>query len=245
MAINQTQHPPTDGRPVPEADERWSAAEHRPAAGTGAPQHPEEAPRRRPTALEQAGGVRGLIYSALPVLAFVIGNNIGGLKTAIIAAFALSVVIAAERLLRKESIMPAVGGVFGVAIAAGISWWTGSAKDYFLIGIWSNLAAALVFGISVLARRPLAGVLWNSMTGKGTAWQEDPRSRRDFSIATIVLTVIFAARFAVQQYLYEADEVGTLGTAKIIMGYPLLAVGLLAVAWAARASHRRLRAAEH
>ncbi|MFD3815905.1 DUF3159 domain-containing protein [Streptomyces rubiginosohelvolus] len=245
MAIHHTQQPLDAGRPVPEADERPSAAEPRPDAGPGARQHPEQAHRQRPSALEQAGGVRGLIYSALPVLAFVIGNNIGGLKTAIIAALALSVVIAAERLLRKESIMPAVGGVFGVAIAAGISWWTGSAKDYFLIGIWSNLAAALVFGISVLARRPLAGVLWNSMTGRGTAWQQDRRSRRDFSIATLVLTVIFAARFAVQQYLYQADEVGTLGTAKIIMGYPLLAVGLLAVAWAARASHRRLRAAEH
>ncbi|MFJ9624449.1 DUF3159 domain-containing protein [Streptomyces sp. NPDC101181] len=242
MAIHQTQQQLDDGRPVPDPEGRGPVAGPHDGAGTGVRQHPEPDARQRPTALEQAGGARGLIYSALPVLAFVIGNNIGGLKTAIIAALALSVVIAAERLFRKESIMPAVGGVFGVAIAAGISWWTGSAKDYFLIGIWSNLAAALVFGISVLARRPLAGILWNSMTGKGTAWQHDRRSRRDFSIATLVLTVIFAARFAVQQYLYVADEVGTLGTAKIIMGYPLLGVGLLAVAWAARASHRRLNA---
>ncbi|NEE46839.1 DUF3159 domain-containing protein, partial [Streptomyces sp. SID8455] len=57
--------------------------------------------------------------------------------------------------------------------------------------------------------------------------------------ATIVLAVIFAARFVVQQYLYQADEVGSLGTAKILMGYPLLAVGVLVVAWAARAASRR------
>jgi hypothetical protein len=39
--------------------------------------------------------------------------------------------IAVQRLMRKESIQPALGGVFGVAIAAGISWYTGSAKDFF------------------------------------------------------------------------------------------------------------------
>ncbi|MFJ9639254.1 DUF3159 domain-containing protein [Streptomyces sp. NPDC101178] len=241
MAINQTQQQLDHGRPVPDPAEGRSGTDPRdPAeAGTGLPGQPERAPRPRPSALEQAGGVRGVIYSALPVLAFVIGNAIGGLTTAIIAALALAVVIAAERLIRKESVMPAIGGVFGVAIAAGISWWTGSAKDYFLIGIWSNLALALIFGLSVLAGRPLAGVLWFSLRGKSSTWREDRRARRYFGVATIVLTAIFAARFAVQQYLYQADEVGSLGTAKIVMGYPLLAVGVLAVAWAARAASRR------
>ncbi|MFE9458501.1 DUF3159 domain-containing protein [Streptomyces californicus] len=248
MAIDETQQP-LDGRwTVPDHhgrgagtdlhDGRGPATDLDDAAGPEPRRGAERDPSQRPTALEQAGGVRGIVYSSLPVIAFVIGNSLGGLRTAIIAALALSVVIAAERLLRKESVMPAVGGVFGVAIAAGISWWTGSAKDYFLIGIWSNLALAVVFALSVLARRPLAGVLWYSMTGKGMAWREDRRTRRCFGIATILLTVIFAARFAVQQYLYVADEVGSLGTAKILMGYPLLAVGALAVAWAARASRR-------
>ncbi|MEE1731517.1 DUF3159 domain-containing protein [Streptomyces microflavus] len=241
VAINQTQQPLNDGRPVPDPAEGRTAIDSQgPAeAATGLPGQPERAPRQRPSALEQAGGVRGVIYSALPVLAFVIGNALGGLTTAIIAALALAVVIAAERLIRKESVVPAVGGVFGVAVAAGISWWTGSAKDYFLIGIWSNLALALVFGISVLAGRPLAGVLWFSMRGKRSTWRDDRRARRYFGAATIVLAVIFAARFVVQQYLYQADEVGSLGTAKILMGYPLLAVGVLVVAWAARAASRR------
>ncbi|MEU3883922.1 MULTISPECIES: DUF3159 domain-containing protein [Streptomyces] len=254
MAIDETQHRLDDRRTVPDHHGRGPATDlhdgREPTtdlyrdAGPEPRRGPDPEPARRPTALEQAGGVRGIVYSSLPVIAFVIGNSLGGLRAAIIAAVALAVAIAAERLLRKESVMPAVGGVFGVAIAAGISWWTGSAKDYFLIGIWSNLALAVVFALSVLARRPLAGVIWYSMTGKGMAWREDRRARRCFGIATIVLTVIFAARFAVQQYLYAADEVGSLGTAKILMGYPLLAVGVLAVAWAARASRRGPEAGE-
>lgn len=197
---------------------------------------------KQKSALEQAGGSKGLIYSALPVLAFVVANNARGLKTAIIASAAVALGIAAERLKRKESIMPAIGGVFGVAITAGISWYTGSAKDYFLIGIWASLAGAVLFLASVPARWPLAGVIWNSATGKGNVWRADKLSRFYYDIATLVLAFIFGSRFAVQGYLYEADKVDELGVAKIVMGYPLLGIGLLVVAWAARLSNKRLKA---
>ncbi|NGO43759.1 DUF3159 domain-containing protein [Streptomyces ureilyticus] len=198
--------------------------------------------REQKSALEQAGGPKAMVYSALPVLAFVVANNVRGLRTAIIAATALALGLAVERLARRESLMPALGGVFGVAIAAGISWWTGSAKDYFLIGIWASLAGAVLLLASVLARWPLAGVLWNSATGKGSVWREDKRSRFYYDIATLVLAFIFGSRFVVKGYLYQADKVDALGVAKIVMGYPLLGVGLLVVSWAARCSHKRLKA---
>ncbi|MEU0127000.1 MULTISPECIES: DUF3159 domain-containing protein [unclassified Streptomyces] len=196
----------------------------------------------RPSALEQAGGTRGMVYSALPALAFVVANAMGGLAVGIMVALGIAVIIGIERLVRKESVSPALGGVFGVAIAAGVAWWTGSAKDYFLLGIWLSLAGAVLFLGSVVVRWPLAGVIWNSMTGKGQVWRKERRSRFYFDIATVTLALIFAARFVVQQYLYAQDEVGSLGVAKIVMGYPLLAVGLLVTAWAVRASDRRLRA---
>ncbi|MFB7657066.1 MULTISPECIES: DUF3159 domain-containing protein [unclassified Streptomyces] len=195
----------------------------------------------KPSALEQAGGTKGLVYAALPVVAFVLANNYRGLKVAVIASVAVALGIALERLKRKESLQPALGGLFGVAVAAGVSWYTGSAKDYFLIGIWASLGGAVLFLASVLVRRPLAGVLWNSVTGKGNAWRADGRSRLYYDIATLTLAAIFGARFVVQQYLYETDAVESLGFAKILMGYPLLGLGLLVVAWAARLSDKRLK----
>ncbi|MFD7505459.1 DUF3159 domain-containing protein [Streptomyces sp. NPDC059850] len=197
---------------------------------------------RRPSVLDQAGGPKGVVYSALPVLAFVIAHNFSGLTTSTIAAFAVAVAIGVARLARKESVQPAVGGVLGVAMAGCIVWFTGSAKDYFLIGIWASLAGAVLFLLSVLARWPLAGVVWNGATGKGHIWRADKRSRLYYDIATLVLAAVFGARFAVQQYFYETDQVGSLGLAKIAMGFPLLALAFLVVAWAARRSNKRLRA---
>lgn len=198
---------------------------------------------KRKTVLEQVGGTKGVIYSALPALVFVVANSVGGLKVGVLAALLV---------MRRHRGAPA--GAQGVDPAGcwaacsawpspcGVSWYTGSAKDFFLIGIWASLGGAVAFVLSVVVRWPLAGLIWNSTTGKGVVWRADRRSRLYYDIATLVLAAIFGARFAVQQYLYQADEVGSLGFAKIAMGYPLLAVGVLAVAWAARASDKRLKA---
>ncbi|MEU4142305.1 DUF3159 domain-containing protein [Streptomyces parvulus] len=204
---------------------------------------PDEArPPQRKTMLEQWGGVPGMIYMTLPVVAFVVANSLLGLNGAIVTAVGAALAVTAVRLVRKESLAPALNGLTGVAVAAGISWWTGSAKDYFLLGIWLSLAGAVVFTGSVLIRRPLAGLLWNAVKGQDHTWREDKVSRRYYDVATLALAAVFAARFVVQQWLYDSDEAGWLGFAKIAMGYPLLGLALLVVAWAARRSARRLDA---
>ena len=153
------------------------------------------------------------------------GEGKAGKTCAITAAFAVAVAIGVARLVRKESVQPAVSGVFGVALAGGVVWFTGSAKDYFLIGIWGSLAGAILLLASVLVRWPLAGAIWNGATGKGHIWRADKRSRLYYDIATLVMAALFGARFAVKQYFYETDQIGSLGIAKIALGFPLLALG--------------------
>ncbi|MFJ5262019.1 DUF3159 domain-containing protein [Streptomyces sp. NPDC088387] len=203
-------------------------------------QQPGDVPHRNRTMLEQWGGVPGMVYMTLPVMAFVVANSLLGLNGAIVTAFAVALAVMAVRIIRRESVAPAVNGLLGVALAAGISWWTGSAKDYFLLGIWLSLAGAVLFTASVIVRRPLAGLVWNGVTGKGDTWRKDRICRFYYDIATLALAAVFAARFVVQQWLYDSDETGWLGFAKIAMGYPLLGLALLVVAWAARRSAHRL-----
>ncbi|MGW1151013.1 DUF3159 domain-containing protein [Streptomyces rubiginosohelvolus] len=199
---------------------------------------------KRQTTLEQLGGPAGLVYTMVPVTAFVIANAAFGLTGAIVTALGAGLAITVLRLIRKEPLQPALSGLFGVAVAAFVAWKTGSAKGYFLLGIWSNLALAAVFLLSVAVRRPLAGIVWGALNGTGTAWLRDKPSRRAYDIATLTLTAVFAARFVVQQWLYDEDRTGWLAFAKLAMGYPLLAVGLLVVLWAGRSSAKRLKRAE-
>ena len=138
------------------------------------------------------------------------------------------------RLVRREPVQPALSGLLVVAVAAFIAHRTGSAKGYFLFGIWASLLYAGAFLTSVLVRWPLVGVIWHGINGDGQAWRADRRARLGYDIATLTWVVVFAARFVVQKWLYDLDFVTWLGVARIAMGYPLMAVALLVTIWAVR-----------
>jgi hypothetical protein len=194
-----------------------------------------------PTLLERMGGVSGLIYAAVPSFAYVIVNAIAGLDAAVVVAIGASAGLIVLRLVRREPIQPAVSGLIGVVVAALIAFYTGSAENYFLPGIWFSLIMAAVLTASLLVRRPLVGVLWNAMrsTGPDPAWRRDKAVLRAFDVATLTFAVLFVARFVVQQWLYDGGFTGWLAVARIGMGYPLLALALLVVYWAVRRANRR------
>ncbi|MGH3519079.1 MAG: DUF3159 domain-containing protein [Haloechinothrix sp.] len=192
------------------------------------------------------GGVSGMFFSAVPVIVFVVANGLFGLTAGIWCAVGSAVAITVLRVVRKEPLQPAISGFFGVAIAAFIAYRTGTAKGFFLFGIWTSLVYGSVFVLSVIVRWPLAGMVWNFLNGAGTAWRKDKYSLRGYDIATLAMASVFAARFVVQRWLYEEDQTGWLGVAKIAMGFPLWGLALLVVVWAVRRSDRRLRElAEH
>ncbi len=53
--------------------------------------------------------------------------------------------------------------------------------------------------------------------------------------------VVFTSRFVVQHHLYDADQTGWLGVARIAMGWPLTAVAALVTYLAIRAAQRAVR----
>jgi Protein of unknown function (DUF3159) len=188
------------------------------------------------------GGVSGLIYSSLPVLVFVSVSSLAGLIPAIIAALSMAALIMVWRLVRRESAQPAVSGFIGVGVCALIAYVMGESKGYFLLGIWSSLVWASVFALSVLIRRPVVGYIWGWVTGHDRGWRQVRRAVVAFDIATITWVLVFGSRFVVQQHLYEADQTGWLGMARIAMGWPLTALAALATYLAIRAAQRAMHA---
>lgn len=194
-----------------------------------------------PTVLERIGGVSGLVYASVPTIAYVIVDAIAGLTAAVVVAVGAGAGLIVMRLLRKEPLQPAVSGLLGVVVAALIAYYTGSAENYFLPGIWLSLAMTAVFTASLIVRRPLIGVAWNLMRSAGPdpAWRSDKTVLHAFDMATLAFAAVFAARFVVQDSLYDAGSAGWLAFARIAMGYPLLALALLVVYWAVRRANRR------
>lgn len=195
--------------------------------------------------LARAGGVRGLVHTALPVTTFAVTSPLAGLVPAIVASLAAAAAVLAWQLLRRESTRPAVLGFAGVGVCAGFAYVTGRAKDFYLPGIWMYLAVAIVLTISLLARRPLVGVVWARITGRDDTWRRMPRVRLAFDIVTAMLAAVSWARFAVQYYLYDTDQEGLLAAARLAMGWPVFAVTSSLIYLVIRRAVRELpRAAE-
>jgi hypothetical protein len=192
--------------------------------------------------LEQAGGVSGLIYSSLPVAAFVPVSSLFGLTAAISAALGVAALILVWRLVRRESAQPAISGFIGVGICALIAYATGESKGYFLWGIWMSLLWAAVFLLSVLIRRPVVGYAWGWINDSDRNWRDVRRAVLAFDVATLFWVLVFASRFVVQQHLYDADQTGWLGVARIAMGWPLTAVAALVTYLAIRVAQRAVHA---
>lgn len=184
--------------------------------------------------LDQLGGISGMVASTIPVVVFVAVNAVSSLTPAVIAAVAVALGIAVWRVVRHEPLQPAVSGLFGVGIGAFVAYRTGAAKGYFLVGIWYSAVLCVVFLVSVLARWPLAGVIWHGLNGDGQTWRSNRVTLRAYSLATLLWAAVFGGRFVVQRWLYNSDQTGWLAVTKLLMGLPLAGLALLGTLWAVR-----------
>ncbi len=166
--------------------------------------------------------------AALPAVAFIVTYTASGSNTNLSAmvAVGLAVVLAVARLLKRESPRHALSGLLGVAIAAFVATRSGRAENFFLPGLLLNAAYAAAFLISVIARRPLVGLIVSQLDAAGGSWRDDPVRVRAFTRATWLWVGLFAARLAVQLPLYLAGAVVALGIARTAMGLPLFALGV-------------------
>ncbi len=190
---------------------------------------------------EQLGGVRGMVESSVPVIAFVLVNIIWSLKPALIIAVATAFAIAGYRLSRRQSVRHAMNGLFGIGVGALIAWKTGSPKDFYLPGILLSLGYGLAMMASVALRRPLVGWLWAIVADKGSQrWRGLPELRRTFGWLTVLWAATYLVKVAVNFWVYFAggltddQKASILGIMRIVLGFPPYALLLALTVWAVR-----------
>jgi hypothetical protein len=179
--------------------------------------------------LSAMGGTRGLLDSGLPSLLFLLVFTVTkDVRESGIYALGLSLLFTAIRLARRETIQHAVSGVIGVAICAWFSAKTGKAEDFYLPGLWTNLGYGIAYMVSNLVGWPIIGLMLGPIIGENFTWRKNPIRRRMYIKATWLWVALFASRLIVQYPLYKSGNITALGTARLVMGYPLF----FATAWA-------------
>lgn len=178
--------------------------------------------------LASMGGWQGIAESVIPgfffVLIFAISKDA---QLGIIWAVVISVGFILIRLVRRKSLVQALSGLLGIALAAWLALRDGGAtRDYFVTGFITNLAYLVPLGVSVLIRWPLIGVLMGLVLREGTSWRRNKYEMRVFTVATLLWVGLFAGRLLIQYPLYLANNLTALGIARLAMGLPLYAAVL-------------------
>lgn len=174
------------------------------------------------------GGWAGVIDSGLPFVVFTLVYLVTDrdLETTLYASVGTAALLAVLRLLRKQSLVQVVSGLVGIAIAAFLAQRTGNAENFFLPGIITNAVYAGVCLISIAVHKPLLGYVIQAMRGRDMSWVNNPEEHRLFSTITWLWALIFGVRVAIMFPLFLLGQTAALGTLKLLLGYPLFALGI-------------------
>ncbi len=177
------------------------------------------------------GGPRGIAESVLPMTVFtVVWAFTHDVARSVIAALVPALVLTVWRLVAREPLTQAIGGLLGIALGAGFALLTGRAQDFFVPGLIKNLGFAAVYAVSSLVRYPLIGLLLGFALGEDLRWRKVPRRMRVYQQATWVWVAMFGVRALVQGYLYVQGDAATLGFVNLVLGLPLFGVAV-ALTW--------------
>lgn len=176
-----------------------------------------------------------LLDSILPPILFVALNALLTLPVAVAGSLAVAVVLTAARLVRRQPVHYALGGLGGAGLAALLAWLLGRAEGYYLPGLLTGAGTLVLMVISLVARRPL--VAWTSYLARRwpLQWYWHPRVRPAYREVTWLWLVVFGARLGLQGILFQREEPVLLAVANLLGGWPttiiLLVISYLYGTW--------------
>jgi len=191
--------------------------------GADVRQHPEQDRQSAPdrtSRFDTRHLLRQGADAACPVLGFLVGYGVGGAGLAIALALVAAGVISAIRLIRGESLKAIGISIAVVVVHSLVVLLTGEGRGFFLPELVFNAVLAVVFGASLLLRRPISGVLLAAFGLESKAWHRDVARRRTHVKVTAMWLGVWCLHLVVWAPLYIADMVVVLGIASIMLGKP-------------------------
>ena len=175
----------------------------------------------------------GVLAAIAPSAAFVFASATWTLTIAIVAAAVTAVLISGLQLLRHERLRSALVGIVIVAACAAIAAITGEARTFFLLPTLLPFAVIMLCLASMVARRPLTGLILNRVTGGPADWTRHRRLLRVHLIATGTAVAINAVNGALQVIFYSRGDTAILAVAHAATG-PIFATLVAVTVVAAR-----------
>jgi hypothetical protein len=172
-------------------------------------------------------GSNSILDSLLPPLLFLIINAIFGFQIAIWASLGIGVVITVLRLLRKQKIAFALGGLGAALLAIGLRYLLNSSQAFFLPTLINDGLILLVLMISTFINRP-AVAFTSAFTRRWPLdWYWHEKVRPAYSEVTIIWIAYYALKLAILLFVYRQGNLYRLAIINFIFGWPAIILLLI------------------
>lgn len=190
-------------------------------------------PTREESLARLLGGGKAAIEGSVPPVAFLIAWLAGGgdLLTAVIWSLAASAATLVVALVQRRKPRAVLIGMLMTVIAAMIAYYTGEARNFFLIQLLSNAASALAWTVSIVIGWPFLGLIVGGLIGTRTRWRKDPALLRAYQRASWVWVLQYVIRVVVFTVLYLLDETTWLAIMRAALTYPLIIACIAVSGW--------------
>jgi hypothetical protein len=175
-----------------------------------------------------------------PGVLFYVVLVLAGFRGALIAALAWSLLAALRRVARRER-LPAilVLGLFLLTARTAVAYATGSAFLYFVQPTASTFLVAVLFVVSVVARRPLAERLAHDFCPLDPDMLVRPIVRRFFLRVSLLWGVVLATQAGFVLWLLFVSSLRAFVVERQLVSSVLTAAGVIvSVVWFVRAMRR-------
>jgi len=156
----------------------------------------------------------------LPPIFFIIVKSFFGLPGAIAGSLLLSTGFAIVRLLKKQTLAYALGGMIGTSLTAIFTFISANAANYFIPGIVSNVFVLLLSIFTLIIDKPLAAFVSHLTRGWKLEWFWRKDIKPAYREVTWMWTAFFIMRSIIQITLFMRKSVDALVWANTLMGLP-------------------------
>ena len=168
-----------------------------------------------------------VVDSVVPPVVFLTANALGRFDVALGAALLSAVAFSLFRLLHREPLRYAIGGLLAVVAAVAVARLLGRAEGFFVPGLVTGAAVVVVCLVSIVVRRPM--VAWTSAVARRWPWEWywHPRVRPAYTEVTWLWAFYFGLRLFVQLKLFRSQSAELLGLINLLAGWPGIIVLLI------------------
>lgn len=160
------------------------------------------------------------VDAILPPLVFVMLNNIFGLFVGIFGALSVSTIIGLKRILKKEPIFYALGGILGVVFASVLVLISKNAVNYFLPKLLSSGLLLLLTLISLMVKKPIAMIASHLTRSFPIKWYKRADVYPAYLEVTWIWLLLFLLRFSIIGLLILKESLEELAIMNILLGTP-------------------------